>query len=298
MAKGFTQEYAIDYEVTFAPVARITSIRTLLAIAATRKWRLTQRDVNNDFLNGELEEEVYMCPPPGYTCQENKVCRLRKAFYGLKQAPRAWFAKFHKTITQLNFSSSDHDSALFTRKTDNGIIVLLLYVDDMIITGDDYVGIEELKKFLCQHFEMKDLGPLSYFVGFEVLSSSNGLFLSKAKFVFDLVSRAGLSDSKIEHTPLEPNVRFTPQDGTLINDATLYRQLVSSLICLIVTRSDISCDVNLVSQFMASPRTTHYDVVLQIIQYIKGTLFYGLHYLATSPFTLRAYFIRYIKGTL
>jgi hypothetical protein len=99
MAKGFTQEYGIDYEETFAPVARITSVRTLLAIVATRKWRLTQIDVKNAFLNGDLEEEVYMHPPPRYTCPENKVCRLRKAFFGLKQAPRAWFAKFHKTIT-------------------------------------------------------------------------------------------------------------------------------------------------------------------------------------------------------
>ncbi|MCI33144.1 retrovirus-related pol polyprotein from transposon tnt 1-94, partial [Trifolium medium] len=114
---GFTQEYGIDYEETFAPVARIISVRTLFAIAATLKWRLTQMDVKNAFLNGDLEEEVYMRPPPGYTCPENKVCRLRKALYDLKQAPRAWFAKFHKTITRLSFSSSAHDSALFTRKT-------------------------------------------------------------------------------------------------------------------------------------------------------------------------------------
>jgi hypothetical protein len=199
VAKGFTQEYGIDYEETFTPVARINSVRTLPAIAATRKWRLTQMDVKNAFLNGELEEEVYMRPPPGYTCQENKVCRLRKALYGLKQAPRAWFAKFHKTITQLNFASNAHDSALFTRKTENGTVVLLLYVDDMIITGDDSIGIEELKQFLCQHFEMKDLGPLSYFSGFEVLSSSDGLFLSQAKYASDLVPRAGLTDCKIEH---------------------------------------------------------------------------------------------------
>jgi len=246
-------------------------------------------DVKNAILNGELEEEVYMRPPPGFTCRENKVCRLRKALYGLKQAPRAWFSKFHKTITQLNFSSSAHDSALFTRKTENDTVVLLLYVDDMIITGDDSIGIEELKQFLCQHFEMKDLGPLSYFLGLEVLSSSGGLFLSQAKYASDLVSRAGLTDCKLEHTPLEPNVRFTPQDCNLLNDATLYQQLVGSLIYLTVTRPDISYIVHLVSQFMASPRTTHYDVVLRIIWYIKGTLFYGLHYSATSPLILRAY---------
>jgi len=152
--KGFTQEYGIDYEETFALVARITSVRTLLAIAASRQWALTQMDVKNAFLNGELQEEVYMRPPLGYTCQENKVCRLRKALYGLKQAPRAWFAKFHSTISQLGFSSSPHDSALFTRKTENGTVV---------ITDNDSIGIVKLKQFLFQHFEMNDLGPLIYF---------------------------------------------------------------------------------------------------------------------------------------
>ncbi|CAJ2642140.1 unnamed protein product [Trifolium pratense] len=147
----------------------------------------------------------------------------RMSFPTFKQAPRAWFSKFHKTITQLNFSSSAHDSALFTRKTDNDTVVLLLYVDDMIITGDDSIGIEELKKFLCQHFEMKDLGPLTYFMGLEVLSSSGVLFLSHA------------------------------------------------------------------NQFMASPHSTHYAAVLQIIRYIKGALYYGLHYSATSSLILNAY---------
>lgn len=159
----------------------------------------------------------------------------------------------------------------------------------MIITGDDSIGIEELKQFLCQHFEMKNLGPLSYFLGLEVLSSSDGLFLSQAKYASNLVSRAGLTDCKIEHTPLEPNVRFTPQNGNLLNDATFYRHLVGSLIYLTVTRPDISYVVHLVSQFMTSPRTTHYAAVLRIIRYIKGTLFYGLHYSTTSPLILRAY---------
>jgi hypothetical protein len=136
---------------------------------------------------------------------------------------------------------------------------------------------------------MKDLGLLSYFLGLEVLSSSDGLFLSQAKYASDIVSRGGLIDCKIEHTPLEPNVRFTPQDGTLLDDATFYRQLVGSLKYLTVTRPDISYDVHLVSQFMTSPRTTHYVVVLRIIRYINGSLFYGLHYSATSSLILRAY---------
>ncbi|WKA06381.1 hypothetical protein VitviT2T_024283 [Vitis vinifera] len=148
VAKGFTQEYGIDYEETFAPVARISSVRALLVVAAARKWDLFQMDVKNAFLNGDLSEEVYMQPPPGLSIESNKVCHLRRALYGLKQAPRAWFAKFSSTIFRLGYTASPYDSALFLRRTDKGTILLLLYVDDMIITGDDLSGIQELKDFL------------------------------------------------------------------------------------------------------------------------------------------------------
>ena len=137
VAKDFTQEYGIDYEESFAPVARISSIHALLAVATASKWDLFQMDVKNAFLNGELSEEVYMQPPPGLSVDSNKVCHLRRALYGLKQAPRAWFVKFNSTISRLGYMASHYDSALFLRRTDKGTILLLLYVDNMIITGDD-----------------------------------------------------------------------------------------------------------------------------------------------------------------
>ena len=141
VTKGFTQEYGIDYEETFAPVARISSVRAILAVAAASKWDLFQMDVKNAFLNGELSEEVYMQPPPGLFVDSNKVCHLRRALYGLKQAPQAWFAKFSSTIFRLGYTASPYDSALFLRRTDKGTILLILYVDDMIITGDDLSSI-------------------------------------------------------------------------------------------------------------------------------------------------------------
>uniref|UniRef100_A0A2N9GTJ7 Uncharacterized protein n=1 Tax=Fagus sylvatica TaxID=28930 RepID=A0A2N9GTJ7_FAGSY len=161
VAKGFTQKFGIDYEKTFAPIARLSSVRTLLAIAASRQWKLFQMDVKNAFLNEDLSEEVYMQPPLGLSHPPDKVCRLRRALYGLKQAPRAWFAKFSSTVSQLDFSISSYDSAFFLRRTGKGTILLILYVDDMIITGDDLSGIQELKDFLSQNFEMKDLGRRS-----------------------------------------------------------------------------------------------------------------------------------------
>ncbi|KAL4028792.1 hypothetical protein IC575_012003 [Cucumis melo] len=290
VAKGYSQEYGIDYEETFAPVARMTSVRSLLAIAAAKQWPLLQMDVKNAFLNGTLSEEVYMKPPPGTTPPPQKACLLRRALYGLKQALRAWFATFSSTITQLGFTSSSHDSALFTRQTPNGIVLLLLYVDDMIITGDDPQAISDLQCYLGKHFEMKDLGNLNYFLGLEISSSSSGYYLSQAKYASDLLNRSGITDSATFSTPLDPNVRLTPFDGVPLEDPTLYRQLVGSLIYLTVTRLDIAYAVHIVSQFMAAPRTIHFTAVLRILRYIKGTLGHGLQFSSQSSLVLSGFF--------
>jgi Reverse transcriptase (RNA-dependent DNA polymerase) len=148
VAKGFTQEYGVDYEETFAHVAHMPTVRTLLAVAVNRKWRLHQLDVKNAFLNGDLAEKVYMSPPPGMNHEPNHVCRLNRALYGLKQAPWAWFDKFRCTITSFGFHQSHHDKAMFIRSTSQGMTLLLLYVDDMILTGNDEQGIKEIKQQL------------------------------------------------------------------------------------------------------------------------------------------------------
>ena len=180
-------------------------------------------DVKNAFLNGDLKKKVYMKPPPGYPCPSSKVCLLRKALYGLKQAPREWFDKFSTTICSLGFTSSPYENALFIRKSERGVVLLLLYVDDMIITEDDVDGISDLKASLQRTFEMKDLDSLSYFLGLEVISTDDGIYPSQAKYASDLLARVRITDSHTESTPLEPNVRFTPMDGTVLDNPTLYR---------------------------------------------------------------------------
>ncbi|RVW66926.1 Retrovirus-related Pol polyprotein from transposon RE1 [Vitis vinifera] len=253
VAKGFTQEYGIDYEETFAPVARISSVRALLAVAAARQWDLFQMDVKNAFLNGDLSEAVYMQPPPGLSVESNKVCHLRRALYGLKQAPRAWFAKFSSTIFRLGYTASP--------------------------TQD----------FLSQQFEMKDLGHLSYFLGLEITHSTDGLYITQAKYASDLLSQAGLTDSKNVDTPVELNAHLTPSGGKPLSNPSLYRRLVGSLVYLTVTRPDISYVVHQVSQYLSAPRSTHYATVLRILRYLKGTIFHGLFYSAQSPLVLRAF---------
>ena len=273
-------------------MARLSSIKTLIVLYAARKWPLFQMNVKNAFLNGELSEEVYMKLPPGYSHPPgfpHRVFRLRRAPYGLKQASRAWFAKFSSTISQHGFSGSSFDTSLFLRLSGHGITIVLLYIDDMIITGDDMQGIQDLKHFLGRQFEMKDLGPLNYFLGLKVSSSANGYYLTQAKYTSDLISRASITDSKIVDIPIENNCRLNSHDGESLSDATLYRQLVGSLICLTVTCPDISYAVHVVSQFMTTPRSPHYVAVLRILRYQKGTIFDGLHFSSHSSLTLQAY---------
>ena len=175
--------YGIDYEETFAPVLI--------------------------FLNGDLSEEVYMQPPPSFFVKSNKVCHFQHALYGLKQAPRAWFAKFSSTISCLGYMTSHYHSVLFLCRTDKGTILFLLYVDDIIITGDDLNGIQELKDFPNQQFEMKDLEHLSYFLGLEITHCTDGLYITQAKYASELLSRAGLTDSKTVDTPVVLNAHLT-----------------------------------------------------------------------------------------
>ncbi|KAJ9557693.1 hypothetical protein OSB04_012307, partial [Centaurea solstitialis] len=270
VAKGYSQQYGMDYDETFAPVAKMTTVRTLIAVASIRQWKICQMDVKNAFLNGDLHEEVYMTPPPGVAHKLGEVCRLRKALYGLKQAPRAWFEKF----------STMHGA---------GRILLSLYVDDMIITGDDHDGIEYLKQELAHRFAMKDLGTLRYFLGIEVAQSKKGYLLSQTKYISDLFERARLSDKKTVDTPLETNVHYTPTDGVPLSDPSLYRTIVGSLVYLTVTRPDIAHAVHVVSQFVTAPTTVHWGAVLRILRYLRGTQFQSLLFPSTSSLKLSAY---------
>ena len=242
------------------------------------------------FLNGDLSEEVYMQPPPGLSIESNKVCHIRRALYALKQVPQAWFAKFSSTIPRLGYIASYYDFALFLCHTNKGTILLLLYVDDMIITGDDLSGIQEHKDFLSQQFEMKELGHLSYFLGLKITNSTYGLYITQVKDASKLLSRAGLTDSKTVDTSVKLNAHLTPLGGKPLSNPFLYRRLVGSLVYLIVTRLDISYVVHQVSQYLSAPRSTHYAAVLRILRYLKGTFFHGLFYFSQSPLVLHAFF--------
>ncbi|KAM2739807.1 hypothetical protein EV2_033888 [Malus domestica] len=168
VAKGYTQKYGIDYTDTFAPVAKINIVRVLLSLAANLDWPLQQFDVKNAFLHGDLIEEIYIDLPPGWSdpdIRKQKVCRLKKSLYGLKQSPRTWFGRFTKSMKAFGYRQSNWDHTLFLKRRNEKVTALIIYVDDMVVTGDDPVEQAALKKYLSTEFEMKDLGSLKYFLG-------------------------------------------------------------------------------------------------------------------------------------
>ena len=181
MAKGFTQTYGIDYQETFAPIAKKNSIRVLKSLAVNSNWPLHQLDVKNAFLNGELEEEVFMSPPPGFeeSFGDGKVCKLKKSLNGLKQSPRAWFKRFGKVINHYEYTQSQTDHTMFYKHSDEGkVAILILHVDDIVLTRDDCSELERLKRRIAKEFEIKDLGALKYFLRMEFTQSKEGIFVS------------------------------------------------------------------------------------------------------------------------
>jgi hypothetical protein len=246
VTRGFQQEQGRDYDETFAPVAHMTTIRTLLAVTSIREWSISQLDVKSVFLNVELREYAYMRPPPGYSVPEGMVCHLRRSLYGLKQALRAWFQRFASVVTAAGFSASAHDLALFVHVSPRGRTLLLLYVDDMIITGDDREYIAFVKAHLSDQFLMSDLGPLRYFLVIEI-STPERFLLSQEKYIQDLLDRSSLTDFWTVETLMELNVHLTPTDGERLEDLTRYRHIVGSLVYLGVTRPNISYYVHILS---------------------------------------------------
>ncbi|RVW71744.1 Retrovirus-related Pol polyprotein from transposon TNT 1-94 [Vitis vinifera] len=274
VAKGYTQVYGSNYGDTFSPVAKIASVRLLLSMAAMRSWPLYQLDIKNAFLHGDLVEEVYMEQPPGFVAQGESglVCRLRRSLYGLKQSPRAWFNRFSSVVQEFGMFRSTADHSVFYHHNSSGqCIYLVVYVDDIVITGSDQNGIQNLKQHLFTHFQNKDLGKLKYFLGIEIAQSSFGVVLSQRKYALHILEETGMLDCKPVDTPMDPNVKLIPGQGEPLGDPGRYRRLVGKLNYLTITRPDISFPVSVVSQFLQSPCDSHWDAVIRILRYIKST---------------------------
>ena len=279
VAKSFNQRPDLDYKETFSPVVKPATIRTVLTIAVTQGWLLRQLDVNNAFLHGTLTEAVYMVPPPGFKddTKPTHVCRLNKAIYGLKQASRAWYSALKCAIMEFGFENSKADSSLFIYKTKSVTCYFLVYVDDLIITGNDPSFVSSIIDQLGNRFSLKDMGQLHFFLGMEVIPTTKGLFLSQHKYIRGLLTKTNMHGAKDVTTPLSTSTVLKLIDGTSSTDSTEFRSVIGALQYLSLTRPDISFAVNKLSQFMHKPTTTHWAAAKRLLRYLKHTIFHGIH---------------------
>ncbi|WVZ87388.1 hypothetical protein U9M48_034029 [Paspalum notatum var. saurae] len=259
VARGFVQREGVDFNEVFASVARMESVRLLLALAATRAWNVHHMDVKSAFLNRDLKEEVYVNQSPGYVVnsQGHRVLRLRKALYGLRQAPRAWNQKLDTVLKEMEFKRCESEHALYTRRAEHGQLVVGVYVDDLVITGASKKEIEAFKAQMKKTFRMSDLGLLTYYLGIEVEQRKDGITLCQSSYARKLLERSGMGECRPNKTPMEEKLKLSKDSKAGKVDATSYRSIVGGLRYLVHTRPDLAFAVGYVSRFMAEPRKDH-----------------------------------------
>ncbi|XP_059599385.1 retrovirus-related Pol polyprotein from transposon RE1 [Vitis vinifera] len=280
VAQGFKQIEGIDFDETFAPVARLESIRILLAVACVWKFKLFQMDVKSAFLNGILNEEVYVEQPKGFQDPRypNHVYRLRKALYGLKQAPRAWHERLTSYLLKKGFMRGGVDRTLFIRRNDEVFLVAQIYVDDIVFGSTSNECALDFAKEMKSEFEMSMVGELTYFLGFQVKQLKDGIFLSQSKYARELVKKFGLESTKHFRTPMPTNLKLSKDESGKGVEETLYRSMIGSLLYLTASRPDIAFSVGVCARYQACPKESHLIALKRIIRYIAGTLELGLWY--------------------
>lgn len=281
VAKGYSQQHGIDYSEVFAPVARWDTIRSILALAAIRGWCIYQLDVKSAFLHGELTETVFVEQPQGYQRQgeNDKVYKLKKALYGLKQAPRAWYSKIESYFIKEGFEKCSSEHTLFVKtNSEEKILIVSIYVDDLIFTGNDEQLFEKFKNSMKQQFDMSDLGKMRYFLGIEVLQTEEGIFICQNKYAKEVLERFGMERSKPVHNPMVPGNKLSKEGSGEAVDSTIYKQMVGSLMYLTATRPDLMFAVCLISRYMGRPTQLHLQAAKRILRYLKGTTELGILY--------------------
>lgn len=289
VVRGSTQKYGVDYMETFSPVVRFTSVRAILAIATKMKMEIIQFDVKTAFLNGELEEVVYMKQPIGFSDDTNKVCLLKKSLYGLKQASRCWNIKFKSFIEEFDFKVCDSDPCVFVRSKNSKTTILAIYVDDGIIVGDDTTEMQLVIEHLRKQFEIKLLN-VGCFLGFQINQLNDGsIFINQSAYAKKVLHKFQMEECHAVAIPSDSN-QVLCNFGDSEPSKYPYRQLVGSMMYLAVcTRPDISFAIGNVSRYMEAPSVVHENALKRILKYIKGTIYHGILYNSNGEYGLCGY---------
>ena len=290
VVRGFEQKKYIDFDETFAHVSRLTSIRVIFAVACARGYEIRQIDFKTAFLNGVLDEEVYVLPPAGIGPETDGVWKLNKALYGLKQAPRAWNETLHQAMLSLGFRSSEAEPSLYYKYISSGLVLVPFYVDDGLIVGTASPEFEETVQDILKLFKSKDMGEAEKFVGFKITRDrlNHTLMLSQAVYAQEVVDRfLPFADNKHPRRccPIDPSESLARDDGSPLLDTKIYKyaSLIGALLYLTnCTRPDLAFAVNSLAKYMACPTTKHWHVALEVIRHLSSTINDGIVYSGTS----------------
>ena len=284
VAKGFSQIPSIDYGEIFSPTARLTSIRILCQLAAQENLQIFQLDVKTAYLNADIDYDIYLEQPKGFEVYENGsklVMKLNKSIYGLKQAGRMWNQLLHNYLIDENFVQSTSDHCVYTRNNNGKRTILIVWVDDIIIAASSEKDANQVKASLSERFRMKDFGIISNFIGIEFEIGNNTIKLHQSKYVQKILDRFKMDNCHPKSLPCDPSttkIDFN-EESTLLDEPRLFREIVGSLIYLMMcTRPDICYVVSILSQFMAKPTVAHLNLAKFVLKYLKGTMEYGLIY--------------------
>ncbi|GJY74420.1 retrovirus-related pol polyprotein from transposon TNT 1-94 [Tanacetum coccineum] len=280
VAQGYNQQEGIDYDKTYAPVARLESIRILLAYACALDFKLFQMDVKISFLNGFINEDVYVTQPSRLIDFKtpNHVYKLKKALYSLKQAPKAWCDRLKAFLIKHEYNMRMVDNTLFRKMKGSNLIIVQIYVDDIIFSSTCQELCDDFAKIMHDEFKMSMMGELNFFLGLQIKQLEDDIFFNQSKYIKEMLKKFGLEDSKPMKTHTSSNTKLTNDEEGESVDNTKYRGMIGSLLYLTASRPDIMFRVCLCACFQEDHKTSHIVVVKRIFRYIKGTTPLGLWY--------------------
>ncbi|GJY51156.1 retrovirus-related pol polyprotein from transposon TNT 1-94 [Tanacetum coccineum] len=266
VAQGYNQQEGIDYDETYALVARLESIRILLAYACALDFKSFQMNVKRAFLNSFINEEVYVAQPPGFIDFEkpNHVYKLMKALYGLKQAPKAWYDRLKVFLIKHEYYIGMVDNTLFTKKKGSNLIIVQIYIDDNIFGSICQELCDDFAKIMHDEFEMSMMGELNFFLGLQIKQMEDGIFFNQSKYIKEMLKKFCLEDSKPMKTPMSSDTKLTKDEECESVDSIKYRGMIGSLLYLMASRPNIMFSVCLCARFQEDPKTSHLEAVKRI----------------------------------